>query len=251
MTIVVEHQHTAGLALDLHPATDARRSSPRPAAMARWRDAQVQRSARDADRVGGIVPTPRGAERTRQVSPPERPAPVRRPTPTRPATARGSTPVGSAPRPAPSSINATRTIASRPVRQPTQQPAHPRVADIRDQGPRRSRRARAASPRTRRAPRASSANTSGWSHSAFSSDRHVRPVRVEVAGVLVRLDHERVATPPAGGRRQPTGDGGGQQGAHERARVRPAATSEQVDQPARRRWTCRACPLRPRAGRPG
>ena len=52
-----------------------------------------------------------------------------------------------------------------------------------------------------------------------SQDRHGRPVRIEVAGVLVRLHDEGLSAPPAGRRRQPTGQVRRQQGAHERRRI--------------------------------
>ena len=88
-------------------------------------------------------------------------------------------------------------------------------------------------------------------------DRHGGPVRVEVAGVLVRLHDERGAVAPARGRRDADpGQRRRQQGAHEGARV------QRRPPPARRRasptsCSCRASPpprpasaARPRPRRP-
>ena len=108
-----------------------------------------------------------------------------------------------------------------------------RVADIGDEG--RARRASAprASASNASMTAASSAKTSGWSHSDARQDGDGRPVGVEVAGVLVRLDDEglplsRGAPSPAArrcsalGSSAPTNADGSA----------PAATSTWTSQPA-------------------
>ena len=81
---------------------------------------------------------------------------------------------------------------------------------------------------------ARSANTSGWSHSTFVTTVTARPVRVEVAGVLVGLDDERRAAPPARRGRRTARDLRPEERPDERGRIRPGRR-QHVDEPARGR----------------
>ena len=74
-------------------------------------------------------------------------------------------------------------------------------------------------------------------------DRDRGPVRVEVAGVLVGLDHEGRSTPPPSGRADAAGELGRQQRADERRRVtpRPRPGRGPASRPT---CSCRGCPRR-------
>ena len=81
---------------------------------------------------------------------------------------------------------------------------------------------------------ARSAKTSGWSQSAAGHDGDVRPVGVEVAGVLVGLDDERAPPPDPGRGRRSAGQLGRQERPDECRRIL-AGRDERVDEPAGRR----------------
>ena len=79
---------------------------------------------------------------------------------------------------------------------------------------------------------------------------HVRPVGIEVAGVLVGLHDEGISPPPARRGGQAAGEPGRQQRTDEGRRVAPG--SRPAGAPASLpTWTCRACRRPPRAARPG
>ena len=100
-------------------------------------------------------------------------------------------------------------------------------------------------PRTPRAPPRGPRTRRGGPTRPRSARRR-GPVRVEVAGVLVRLHDERRALAPARGRRRRRSRSAhaGSSAPDERRRVR-AARREHPDEPARRSCSCRAC-RRPR-----
>ena len=119
-----------------------------------------------------------------------------------------------------------------PVGQPVEDGLDPRVADV---GHDRRATRRAAQPRLEGGDdRSQVGEDIGVVPLGAGQDRQAGLVGVEVAGVFVGFDDERVATPPAGGGRWTAGDRRRQQRPDECRRV-GARRHEEMDQPARGR----------------
>ena len=234
--VVVDHD-AARLALALEPAPDARRTTRGPAAIASGATPSTARGRSDAERVRRVVAA--RARATRSVGRPpgiEPVAPASAVRGPRPARDDGAGPVTSGRTGVRSAVP---HHAPGPVGEPPDELGHPGVADVRHEhgsGGRRRVVGGGADPRLeRREHRRPVGEHVGVVPLRRGQHDHVRPVRVEVAGVLVGLDDERRPGAPPRRRRHPDPrQRRRQQRPHERARVR-AARRQDVDQPAGRR----------------